>query len=204
MSDIDSVRAFWERHPLWSGESTYPVGSDEFFAEHRRVYLDECFGGRFDERFLPPPRQNGQAIRVLDLGCGNGFWTAEFAMRGLQNLVAADLTEQALALTRRRLTTTGGAAELRLENAESLTFADATFDHVNCQGVVHHTPDTARAIAEIARVLRSEGTASISVYYRSPILRVWPYVGWVGTWLARRGAGLKGTRTRGDLPRTRS
>ena len=192
MSDIDSVRAFWERHPLWSGESTHPVGSDEFFAEHRSVYLDECFGGRFDERFLPPPRQNGRDIRVLDLGCGNGFWTAEFAMRGLQHLVAADLTEQALALTRRRLEATGGAAELRLENAESLTFADASFDHVNCQGVVHHTPDTALAIAEIARVLRCDGTASVSVYYRSPVLRVWPYIGWVGTWLARRGAGLKG------------
>src|SRR4051794_19036629 len=124
MSDIDKVRTFWEHHPLWSGESTHPVGTDEFFAEHRRVYLDECFGGRFDDRFLPPPRQSGQALRVLDLGCGIGFWTTEFAMRGLQHLVAADLTEQALALTRRRLETTGGVAELHLENAESLTFAD--------------------------------------------------------------------------------
>jgi 2-polyprenyl-3-methyl-5-hydroxy-6-metoxy-1,4-benzoquinol methylase len=96
MSDIHSVRNFWERHPLWSGESSHPVESDEFFAEHRRVYLEECFGGRFDERFLPPPRPHGQATRVLDLGCGNGFWTAEFAMRGQQHLVAADLTEQAL------------------------------------------------------------------------------------------------------------
>jgi len=192
MSDIDKVRAFWEHHPLWSGESMHLIGSDEFFAEHRRIYLDECFGGRFDGRFLPSPRQGGQALRVLDLGCGIGFWTAEFAMRGLQHLVAADLTEQALALTRRRLEATGGVAELRLENAESLTFADESFDHVNCQGVIHHTPDTARAVSEIARVLRSEGTASISVYYRSPILRVWPYVGWVGAWLTRRGGGLKG------------
>lgn len=192
MTDIDQVRRFWEAHPLWSGESSHPTGSVDFFAEHRRVYIDECFGGQFDLRFLPPPRREGQRMAVLDLGCGIGFWTTEFAMRGLHGLVAADLTQRALDLTRSRLEAYGLSADLKLENAEALSFADGTFDHVNCQGVIHHTPDTARAIAEIARVLKRGGTASISVYYRNPILRLWPYLRWLGVALARLGGGLKG------------
>lgn len=48
--------------------------------------------GDFDLRFLPPPRPNGQEMRILDLGCGIGFWVSEFAMLGFNNLHASDLT----------------------------------------------------------------------------------------------------------------
>lgn len=192
MTDIEQVRQFWQSHPLWSGESAHATGTAEFFAEHRRVYIDECFGGAFDLRFLPPARPGGQQMAILDLGCGIGFWTVEFAMRGLHGLVSADLTEAALELTRRRLDVYGVKSELQIENAEALSFADGRFDHVNCQGVIHHTPDTERAVAEIARVLRDGGTASLSVYYRNPILRLWPVLRWFGVVLAGLGGGLKG------------
>lgn len=191
-ASIDDVRTFWEQHPLWSGESAHPVGSDAFFEEHRAVYLRECFGGRFDDRFLPPPVRGGQHRTLLDLGCGNGFWTAEFALRGLHGLVAADLTQRALDLTAARLRLVGGTAELRRENAEALSFESSSIDHVNCQGVIHHTPNPARAVAEIARVLRPGGTASISVYYRSPLLRIWGRVGWAGRLITRAGGGMRG------------
>jgi ubiquinone/menaquinone biosynthesis C-methylase UbiE len=131
-------------------------------------------------------------MMILDLGCGIGFWITEFAMRGFRHLVAADLTPQALEITRRRLAFHGVDAELREENAEALSFADASFDHVNCQGVIHHTPEPEKAVAEIARVLKPGGTASISVYYRNPILRLWPFLRWAGYPLARLGGGLKG------------
>jgi 2-polyprenyl-3-methyl-5-hydroxy-6-metoxy-1,4-benzoquinol methylase len=192
MADIQQVRAFWQAHPLWTGESAHAAGSDAFFAEHRRVYIADCFAGAFDLRFLPPPRRGGQDPAVLDLGCGIGFWTAELAMRGFRRIVAADLTPQALDYTRRRLALNGVEAELREENAEALSFADGTFDHVNCQGVIHHTPHPERAVAEIARVLKPGGSASLSVYYRNPILKLWPLLRWIGWPLARLGGGLKG------------
>lgn len=129
---------------------------------------------------------------MLDLGCGIGFWVCEFAMRGLQNLVAADLTEQALAITAKRLQAYGFKAELGRQNAEAMTFENEAFDHVNCQGVIHHTPDTEATVAEISRVLKPGGTASISVYYRNPILRLWPFLRWLGWPLAKFGGGLKG------------
>lgn len=189
---LEHVRSFWESNPLWAGESIYALGSSQFFDEHRSVYLADCFAGVFDLRFLPPPRQGGQSMSVLDLGCGIGFWTAEFGMRGLTHLHAADLTSKALEVTRKRLDMLGLDAELSQQNAEKMTFADSTFGHVNCQGVIHHTPSTEEAVGEIARVLKPGGTASISVYFRNPILRMWPILRWLGWFLAKLGGGLKG------------
>src|SRR5438477_6426683 len=96
MADIRAVRAFWDSNPLWTGESAYAVGSKPFFEEHRRVYVDDCFAGQFDPRFLPPARKANEDPAILDLGCGIGFWTSEFAMRGFRSVLASDITPRAL------------------------------------------------------------------------------------------------------------
>jgi SAM-dependent methyltransferase len=192
MTSLNDVHSFWESNPLWTGESDFEPGTQSFFDEHRNIYVADCFAGNFDLRFLPPPRNAGQKMKILDLGCGIGFWVTEFALRGLQNLLAADLTQSALDITAKRLEAYGVSADLSRQNAEQLTFDDSTIDHINCQGVIHHTPDTARTISEMARVLKSGGTASISVYYRNSILKAWPYLRWLGWPLAKLGGGLKG------------
>ena len=122
MTSIESVQFFWEKHPLWTGESKFEPATMPFFEEHRSVYINDCFAGFFDLRFLPPPRPQGQNMRVLDLGCGIGFWVTEFAMRGLTELEAADLTEQALRITAKRLEAYGVKARLSQQNAEKLQF----------------------------------------------------------------------------------
>lgn len=192
MTDLEHVREFWQNNPLWTGESAFETGTLSFFEEHRNVYIADCFSGHFDLRFLPPPRSMGQNMKILDLGCGIGFWVTEFALRGMQNLTAADLTQNALSISAKRLEAYGVTANLTQQNAEELTFEDATFDHINCQGVIHHTPNTDRTISEMARVLKSGGTASISVYYRNSILKAWPYLRWFGWLLTKLGGGLKG------------
>lgn len=192
MTDLDSVHDFWQNNPLWTGESAFEAGSQPFFDEHRKVYIADCFSGNFDLRFLPPPRNAGQKIKILDLGCGIGFWVTEFGLRGLSNLHGADLTQNAIDITAKRLEAYGVTAALSRQNAEQLTFDDSSFDHVNCQGVIHHTPDTDRTISEMARVLKPDGTASISVYYRNAILQSWPYLRWLGWPLGKLGGGLKG------------
>jgi 2-polyprenyl-3-methyl-5-hydroxy-6-metoxy-1,4-benzoquinol methylase len=192
MSQISEVKNFWDSNPLWTGESKFEPGSKPFFEEHRQVYIQDCFGGAFDIRFLPAARPGGQDIKILDLGCGIGFWTTEFGMRGYNNLTAADLTPNALAITKKRLDIYGLRAGLSEENAEMLSFNDGQFGHVNCQGVIHHTPDTAKAVSEIARVIEPGGTASISVYYRNAALRFWPVLRWLVYPLSWFGGGLKG------------
>ena len=56
--------------------------------------------------------------------------------------------------------------EFRTADAENLDFADQSFDLVYSHGVLHHTPDTLRAIGEIHRVLRPGGRAVVMLYHR--------------------------------------
>ena len=185
---IEDVRSFWEQKPLWTGESRHAPGTREFFEEHRRVVIEDGFAGELDPRVLPVPTQR---TRVLDLGCGPGFWTVELARAGCANITAADLTDAALGLAESRCRLNGVSATFQRENAESLSFPDARFTHVNCQGVIHHTPNTEACLREIARVLEKGGTASVSVYYRNAILRLWPILRWPGE-LAAAGVHVSG------------
>jgi ubiquinone/menaquinone biosynthesis C-methylase UbiE len=59
-----------------------------------------------------------------------------------------------------------GAQALQ-SDGENLPFADDTFDIVYSNGVLHHTPDTERAIAEVYRVLKPGGQAVIMLYCKS-------------------------------------
>ena len=138
------------------------------FDSHTLAHCDAGSGGR-------PPHQvtTDKDAKVIDLGCGIGFWLIEFWQRGYRNLTGADLSDASLNIARRRCELYGVKAELYQANAEALDFADASFDHVNCQGVIHHTPDTKAALDEIARVLIPGGTASVSVYYQNFVLRNW-------------------------------
>ena len=77
MKSIEDVRNFWQTNPLFSGESRFDVGSKEFFEDHKRVYLDDVFTGNFRDQLLIPQDLLPEA-KILDLGCGIGFWTVEF------------------------------------------------------------------------------------------------------------------------------
>jgi SAM-dependent methyltransferase len=173
MPTIDDVRRFWDSSPLFAGESKHPVGSREFFEEHRDVVYSDVFAGRMDRPIYPP---DFHRQRVLDLGCGTGFWLIEMWERGARDLTGADLSPRSLDLARRRCEMFNVAARTVVANAEDLPFPDGAFTHINCQGMVHATPDPAKACREIARVLAPGGTATILVHYRNLALRMWPAI----------------------------
>lgn len=188
---IDDVKDFWENNPLFSGESKYEVGSKEFFDEHRRVYLDDVFAKNFSNELFVP-KLNDDA-KILDLGCGVGFWTIEMLNRGgYKNMYSADLTNMAIETTKKRLDLYGLQSDLSIQNAEVMTYRDNFFDHINCQGVIHHTPNTEKTVEEMARVLKPNSTAYISVYYKNFFLRNWNTVKFIGKTLSILGAALKG------------
>lgn len=189
MKAVEQVRNFWETNPLWTGESQHETGTKEYFEEHRDVYVKDCFAGALDPRIFPDQDHNH---RVLDLGCGPGFWTIELAKRGCTGIMAADLTEAAIQLARRRCSIYEVEAEFSEQNAEKLTLQDGEFSHVNCLGVIHHTPNTKACAREIARVLKKGGTATISVYYRNNLLRSWPFFRYLLKPFSRGAVGLKG------------
>ena len=56
---IKDVKEFWERNPLFTGESKFEAGSKEFFEHHKKVYYDDVFAGKFkDEKFIPNKIEN--------------------------------------------------------------------------------------------------------------------------------------------------
>lgn len=112
---------------------------------------------------------DGAGRDVLEIGVGMGADHAEWAKAGPRRLTGVDLTDRALAWTRRRLQALCLQSELLRADAEALPFPDESFDIVYSWGVLHHSPDTARAINEVHRVLRPGGTARLMLYHRYSI-----------------------------------
>lgn len=104
--------------------------------------------------------------RVLEIGCGAGGHSALFAWHGAV-VTATDLTPSRVQSTARKFALLGErAAGCRAvqSDAENLPFPDRSFDIVYSNGVLHHTLNTERAIAEAYRVLKPGGQAVIMLY----------------------------------------
>jgi len=103
--------------------------------------------------------------RVLEVGCGLGTDHLAFA-RGGARTCGIDLAQRHLQATRRRFLLEGRRPQLARSDAERLPFVAASFDLAYSFGVLHHTPDTQRAIDEIHRVLKPRGEAVVALYHR--------------------------------------
>jgi SAM-dependent methyltransferase len=103
--------------------------------------------------------------RLLEIGPGLGTDHAQFARAGARTY-AIDLTKTHLQLTRQRFALEQLKTRLARADAESLPFAEASFDVVYSFGVLHHTPDTLKAVEEARRVLKPGGVAIVSLYHR--------------------------------------
>ncbi|MGI8734971.1 MAG: class I SAM-dependent methyltransferase [Pyrinomonadaceae bacterium] len=156
----ERVRAFWQAHPCGTKFADAEPGSRRFYElveEHRYT----------KEWHIPAAADFASAagLNVLEIGCGLGTDGAQFAKAGA-DYTGVDLTEAAVDLARKRFELSGFPGRFQTEDAESLTFEDNSFDLVYSHGVLHHTPDTARAVREIHRVLRPEGRAVVMLYHR--------------------------------------
>jgi len=131
----------------------------------RREY--DAMAGRYDDRWEAYTRvtvaHTLQRVcmrvhagdRVLDVGCGTGaLLEALRAQRSDLVLTGVDLSAEMLAAARAKL---GDGAALREASAESLPYADASFDCVVSSSVLHFVPNPSSALREWCRVLRGGG-----------------------------------------------
>jgi ubiquinone/menaquinone biosynthesis C-methylase UbiE len=102
--------------------------------------------------------------RVLDIGSGPGFLSAELAAGAAPNgmVIGTDVSESMLAIAAARLDSVSDV-ELRFEHADacSLPFADASFDAAVSTQVYEYLEDITGAISELSRVLRPGGRALV-------------------------------------------
>ena len=143
-------------------ESLYRIGD----ALRRRGIVREALGAAPGER-------------ILDVGCGPGFYCAELAdeVGPSGSVVGVDSSPAMLDLAARRCSGLKGV-ELRSGEAVSLPVDDASFDAALCVQVLEYVADPTVALAEMHRTLRPGGRvvvwdvdwATVSLYALDPAL----------------------------------
>jgi len=161
---IDRVREFWDRRPCNIRHSPKPVGTREYFdeVEARKYFVEPHI-----PRFAQFERWKGK--RVLEIGCGIGTDTINFARHGAQ-VTAVELSEKSLEIAQKRAEVYGLQDRIRfyLGNAEELTsFVPVEpYDLIYSFGVIHHTPHPERVVEQMRHYARPGTTVKIMVYHR--------------------------------------
>lgn len=126
----ESQRDYWERNEIEHRRSPHhPV-----VAEYVRSKLAEI-------KLL---NSVGQDTSILDVGCGNGFFT--YQLDQLADVTGVDYSNKMLSIN--------PVAKKYQMNAAELDFEDNSFDIVFCHGLLHHVDDIDAVLSEMRRVTR--------------------------------------------------
>ena len=167
---IDTVKAYWDRRPCNVRHSTRAIGTKEYFdeVEARKYHVEQHIPA-----FAQFERWAGK--RVLEVGCGIGTDTINFARAGA-TVTAVDLSTESLTLARRRAEVFGLSDKIRFfaANAEQLSSVVPVqpYDLVYSFGVIHHTPDPGRAVAEVRKFMSPSSEFRMMVYAKNSWKRI--------------------------------
>ncbi len=141
-----------------AGELAY---HDEAAAEYDRAFA------HVSSHFLPfllGAAGVATGMEVLDIATGTGL-AAEACLHAVGSkghVVAADLSAAMVEQAERRLGTRPNVT-FAVENGQSLSFADESFDALICSLELMFFPDPLSGLSEFLRVLRPGGRAAVSV-----------------------------------------
>jgi ubiquinone/menaquinone biosynthesis C-methylase UbiE len=146
--DPKTVRGFGEEWAAYDQTKLTGAGYEEAF---------QAYFGIFPFHELPPTAEG------FDLGCGSGRWALGVAPRvGLLHCI--DPSEAALNVARNRLASLANV-RFHLASSDTIPLADASQDFGYSLGVLHHIPDTARALADAVRKLKAGAPFLLYIYY---------------------------------------
>ena len=168
--DPATVEGFGEE---WSAFDQTAMSADE----HRALF-DRYFG-IFPFDALPPDAEG------FDLGCGSGRWACLVAPQ-VGTLHCIDPAPAALVVARRRL---AGVPNVRFHcaSADAIPLADDSQDFGYSLGVLHHIPDTRRALADCVRKLKPGAPFLVYLYYSLDNRPGWVRTLWRVSDTLRRG-----------------
>ncbi len=162
---IDDVRTYWDRRPCNIRHSTAPIGTRQYFdeVEARKYFVEPHIPG-----FAQFERWGGK--RVLEIGCGIGTDTMNFARAGAR-VTAVDLSIESLKLARQRAEVFGLQDQITFVHADAERLADAIevepYDLVYSFGVIHHTPRPDAVVEGIKRFMRADSEFRLMMYARN-------------------------------------
>jgi SAM-dependent methyltransferase len=141
------------------------VGTRQYFDEvERRKYFVEPHIPEFAEFARWKDR------RVLEVGCGLGTDTINFARAGA-HVTAVDLSEESLQLARQRARVFGLDDRIRFVAADAERLSEFVepqpFDLVYSFGVIHHSPHPDRILRQLrSHFVAADSTLKVMVYHR--------------------------------------
>jgi ubiquinone/menaquinone biosynthesis C-methylase UbiE len=140
-----------------TSERSLPGYDDQLSGFH------EAFGRELQAIVNELPLSSG--MRVLDLACGDGFYTRRIAERlGSEGFITGvDINLSYLSEARVEASLQSGRARIDLVAAsfDRLPFRDGSFDLVWCAQSLYTLPDPVVAIGHMARVLRPGGLVAV-------------------------------------------
>ena len=133
----------------------YWTKRSDSFLEQRRAELKSPLAGRWlteIQRQIPTDRK----LRILDVGCGSGFFSILLAKQGY-DVTGTDLTPEMVVNSKKLAKEEGVDCRFLVMDAEKLEFADAAFDVVISRNLTWTLPYADVAYKEWKRVLKPGG-----------------------------------------------
>jgi len=162
---IQEVKKYWNNRPCNIRHSTAEIGSEKYFNE---VEAKKYFVEPHIPIFAEFDRWRGK--NVLEIGCGIGTDTINFARAGAQ-VTAIDLSAESISIARRRAEVFGLADKISFHEADAERLSDfipvKSYDLVYSFGVIHHSPHPDLVIDQIRRFFVADETVlKLMVYNR--------------------------------------
>lgn len=154
------VHTFWNRQSCDTQFAEASKFSREYFEEieKRRYYDQSCI-----HSFAQFTRYHGKRVLEVGFGAGTDFiqWLRAGAIAS-----GVDLTQEALDNLTERIRVYGlpQPESIRVADAENLPFESNYFDLGYSFGVLHHTPNTEKALQELVRVVKPSGEIKVMLY----------------------------------------
>lgn len=158
-------------------------------AEHSLLF--EQYFSTFPFESLPATAEG------FDLGCGSGRWAALVAPR-VGKLHCIDPSAKALEVCRRRLSEASNVS-FHLAGADTIPLDDQSQDFGYSLGVLHHIPDTSRAMCDAVRKLKVGAPFLVYLYYRFDNRPRWFRAVWSVSDLGRKAISRTPFRMRKGL-----
>jgi len=119
---------------------------------------------------------------ILELGCGSAALWKDAAGRipAGWTITLSDLSDGMLDSAWRNLVVAGRGFKFERIDAQSIPYADGTFDAVIANHMLYHVPDRKQALKEMRRVLKGDGILFASTVGERHMSEMWD-------WLERAG-----------------
>lgn len=161
----DKIVSITNGIPRFVADGSYASLFGDQWKQYKKTQLDSYSGSPITEtrlnRCLGSLKDNLKDKLVLEAGCGAGRFTEVLLNKGAA-LVSSDLSS---------------AVEVNAENfpvsdkhlviqadINDMPFADESFDVVICLGVIQHTTDTEKTIADLYKLVKKGGSLVIDHY----------------------------------------